>query len=84
MRPVHRPWSGTCQRSDSEGNNVIRILQRAALAGMTLGITLVIQPWWNGGLRTGFFVTLLTTVVYIVVSHVPDRSASPDHTGRNS
>jgi len=40
---------------------------------MMSGIALVVQPWWNDGLRIGFFVTLVTTIMYIVVSHIPER-----------
>ena len=46
-------------------------LERAALGGMVLGIGLMLQPWWAGGLRAGFFATLACTLFYIVVSHLP-------------
>ena len=45
---------------------------------MMSGIALVVQPWWNNGLRVGFFVTLVTTIAYIVVSHIPDKEKIPD------
>jgi len=42
----------------------------ATLWGMALGLALMLQPWWDGGLRVGFFVTLGGTVAQIVASHL--------------
>lgn len=52
-----------------------RRIERAALVGMGLGVLLMLQPWWAGGLRAGFFATLGFTVLQIVASHVPRRRA---------
>ena len=49
---------------------VIRILNLIALAGMALGIGTILQPWWRGGFRTGFFATIVFTVLHIVASHM--------------
>jgi hypothetical protein len=46
-------------------------LDRATLLGMALGVALMLQPWWPGGLRAGFFVTLASTVLQIVAGHLP-------------
>jgi hypothetical protein len=45
------------------------------LIGMALGVALMLQPWWSGGLRAGFFVTALCTLLQIVLSHVAERRA---------
>ncbi|MBN1675837.1 MAG: hypothetical protein JXR37_32635 [Kiritimatiellae bacterium] len=55
---------------------LIRRLDILALAGMAGGIGLIIQPWWAGGFRVGFFATLLFTVLHIVTSHVNGSEAS--------
>lgn len=46
-------------------------IERAALVGMALGVALMLQPWWAGGLRVGFFATLAFTVLQIVAGHLP-------------
>ena len=45
--------------------------ERLALLGMTLGVVLMLQPWWSGGLRAGFFVTAAFTVLHIAIVHAP-------------
>jgi hypothetical protein len=50
-------------------------IERAALAGMALGVALMIQPWWAGGMRAGFFATAASTLAQIVASHVRGRRA---------
>ena len=45
-------------------------LDNAARIGMALGIALILQPWWARGLQVGFFVTAVTTLLYIVTSHL--------------
>jgi hypothetical protein len=36
---------------------------------MAFGVALMIQPWWSGGMRWGFFVTLAFTVVQSLLAH---------------
>jgi hypothetical protein len=49
---------------------------RGSLVGIALGVALVMQPWWEGGFRAGFFVVLVATLVQIVASHlVPKERA---------
>lgn len=50
-------------------------LERASLLGMALGVLLLLQPWWAGGVRAGFFVTLASTVLQIAASHAPRTRA---------
>ncbi len=47
----------------------MKLLDRIALSGMGLGIITILQPWWEGGLRAGFFVTLTFTILHIITSH---------------
>jgi len=49
---------------------VIKILNLIALAGIAFGIGTILQPWWDGGFRTGFFATIIFTVFHIVTSHM--------------
>ena len=48
-----------------------RRLESFALVGMAIGVAAMLQPWWNGGMRAGFFVTLACTIGQIVLSHLP-------------
>ncbi|MCE9594330.1 MAG: hypothetical protein K8S98_09050 [Planctomycetes bacterium] len=44
---------------------------RLTLVGMGLGVAILLQPWWSGGFRVGFFVTLASTLAQIVAAHLP-------------
>jgi hypothetical protein len=46
-------------------------LDRAALAGLALGAAAMLQPWWSGGLKWGFFLALAATILHTVTSHLP-------------
>jgi hypothetical protein len=37
---------------------------------MALGVLLMLQPLWVYGLKVGFFVTLVSTVLEIVTAHM--------------
>ena len=52
------------------------IFDRLAQIGMALGIAIIFQPWWTGGLRVGFFATLVYTILHIITSHlvVPEET----------
>lgn len=52
----------------------IRYLDKIAQAGMGLGVALMLQPWWQGGLRYGFFATALFTLLHILTSHLVVRA----------
>jgi hypothetical protein len=54
-----------------------RRLDRASLAGIAAGLALELQPFWDGGLRAGFFVLLFSVVLQIVSSHAA-ASAAPE------
>ena len=46
-------------------------LERLSLLGMTLGVAVMLQPWWPGGMRAGFFLAAACTLAQIVLSHLP-------------
>lgn len=62
------------RRDDARASTAER-LERAALVGMALGVALLLQPWWTGGVRVGFFATLAFTVLQIAASHLPKERA---------
>lgn len=37
---------------------------------MAFGVSLMLQPWWPGGMRAGFFVVLASTLAQIVLGHL--------------
>lgn len=47
----------------------MRALDRGAQFGMLVGVALMLNPWWQEGLRYGFFVTALCTILHIITSH---------------
>ena len=51
-------------------------LDRLFLWGIALAIALMLQTWWPGGFRVGFFATALCTLGQIVTSHLlpPERA----------
>jgi hypothetical protein len=47
----------------------MRALDLVAWIGMVVAVGVMLQPWWDDGLRYGFFATLLFTVLHIFTSH---------------
>jgi len=43
---------------------------RILFCGMALGTALMLEPFWQGGLEWGFFLTLGCTVLEIVTGHL--------------
>jgi hypothetical protein len=41
---------------------MIRLLDRFNLVLIVAALMLMVQPWWSGGLRTGFFVMMVAIV----------------------
>jgi hypothetical protein len=61
-------------RSNSE---LIVRADRVLFCGMALGTALMLEPFWQGGLEWGFFLTLGCTVLEIVTGHLlPQTPAS--------
>ena len=59
--------------SETEGTlgtpAIVRI-DRLTLVAIALGIAVTLQPWWSGGFRIGFFLTIAATLAQIVTSHL--------------
>ena len=70
--PTTNPNTPALQRSNTP--RVLRVLDTASLAGMALGVALMLQPWWPWGIRAGFFTALGFTVLQMIVSHIPRKS----------
>ena len=49
---------------------MMHALDKLSLVGMALGVALMLQPWWASGFAFGFFLTLGSTVLQIVTSHL--------------
>lgn len=43
-----------------------------ATVGMAAGVLIMIQPWFPG-MRAGFALTALFTIIHNIVSHIPER-----------
>jgi hypothetical protein len=54
-----------------------RVADQGAVAGMGVGLMLMLQPWWDGGLRAGFFVTLAGIVAQTVTGHLQAPASKP-------
>ena len=54
-------------------NSFFIAMDRLSLAGMALGVALILQPWWAGGLKVGFVVTIFSTLCQVVFSHLVPR-----------
>lgn len=49
---------------------MMHALDKFSLIGMALGVAMMLQPWWAGGFAFGFFLTLASTLLQIVTSHL--------------
>ena len=59
---------------------VLSLLTRACIVGILLGIICMIQPFVFELFKWGFLVLLAATLLYIVVSHLPERSTAAANT----
>jgi hypothetical protein len=41
---------------------------------MVLGVAVMLQPWWAGGMRAGFFVAAISTIAQSIFGHLPRRA----------
>jgi hypothetical protein len=48
-------------------------MDRASLVGLFVGVVVMLQPFWAGGLRAGFFLTAAMIVLQTVASHARAR-----------
>lgn len=49
-------------------------LEGIAAFGMAVGVAAMLQPWWTGGMRAGFFLAAACTIAQIVFSHARTRA----------
>ena len=64
-------------------SRLFQIVERIAKGGIVLGIILMFQPWVFELFRYGFFILLISTLVFIVWSHVtpsPEDDVAADLT----
>ena len=51
------------------------LVEKIIIAGIVLGIVGMFQPWIHLGFRVGFHLLLISTLAYIVWSHITPRAA---------
>lgn len=56
----------------------LNLVTRVIVIGIMLGIIGMIQPWVFDLFRYGFILLLISTVAFIIISHVPERSSGAD------
>lgn len=62
--------------------NVYGPIEKIIIAGIIIGIVGMFQPWWFPGFRLGFFLLLISTLAFILWSHVtPKGRHNPEQTG---
>ena len=49
---------------------ILRTFDKLSLVGMALGVAMMLQPWRADAFEIGFFMTLGSTVLQIVTSHL--------------
>jgi hypothetical protein len=59
---------------------LLGLLTRACIAGIGIGIICMIQPFVFELFKWGFLLLLAATLLYIVVSHLPERSRAAANT----
>ncbi|MFT3786502.1 MAG: hypothetical protein QM770_10090 [Tepidisphaeraceae bacterium] len=52
-------------------------ITKITILGMAASIALMLQPFWLGGFRIGFFSLIASTLAQIIASHLPQRTT--DH-----
>jgi len=53
--------------------HIYQLIERVTIAGIILGAFGMFQPWWFFGYRLGFFVILISTLAFILWTHVTPR-----------
>jgi len=62
-------------------HNVYRPVELTTIGGIVLGIVGMFQPWWFGGFRLGFFLLLISTLAFILWSHIVPKGVHQGHVG---
>jgi hypothetical protein len=55
------------------GGRILGTTTRLCIAGIIIGIVFMIQPFFFPLFRYGFYILLLSTIVYTVVARFPSR-----------
>ena len=55
---------------------LLGMLTRSCIAGIGIGIICMIQPFVFELFKWGFLLLLAATLLYIIVSHLPERSTA--------
>ncbi len=72
-------WFAASKLSNNIPEKIYRPVEYALMVGIVLGILLMFQPWVFELFRVGFLMLLLSTLSYILWSHVrPKSSEGPD------
>jgi len=58
--------------------SIYNVVEKIIIAGILLGIIGMFQPWIHLGFRVGFHVLLISTLSYIVWSHITPRATRYD------
>jgi F0F1-type ATP synthase membrane subunit a len=53
---------------------IYNVVEKIIIAGIVLGIFGMFQPWIHLGFRVGFHVLLISTLAYIVWSHITPQA----------
>ncbi len=71
------PTAETAENGEeAKKTNWIVTMDRVTLGGMGVSIALMLQPWWSGGFKFGFFCTIVFTIGQIVFSHLLPSESS--------
>jgi hypothetical protein len=60
-------------------HNVYRPIELIIIGGIILGAVGMFQPWWFAGFRLGFFLLLISTLAFILWSHVVPKGVHTTH-----
>jgi len=69
-------WLASIRLSDNIAEKVYRPVEYVLIGGIVIGVLLMFQPWVFQLFRVGFFMLLLSTIGYILWSHVRPKVAS--------
>ena len=65
---------GTLARQVLQKNYLARIIERMTVVGMMVGILGMLQPWQIWLYENGFYVLAISTLGFIIVSHIGSPS----------
>ena len=71
-----QPTVETAENGEAKKSNWIVTMDRVTLGGMGVSIAFMLQPWWSGGFKFGFFCTIVFTIGQIVFSHLLPSESS--------